>query len=89
MKTAKIKDGSVSRRRVLLAGLVATGGVATTANGATAQMPSSTLPSAAGSSMGSHGNMMTVGDVNNEANGFDPMALLTNWDVGTTEIFSK
>lgn len=39
--------------------------------------------------MGSHGNMMTVGDVNNEANGFDPMALLTDWDIGTTEILSN
>ncbi len=29
--------------------------------------------------------MMTVGQVDNLANGFDPMDLLTDWEVGTTE----
>jgi FtsP/CotA-like multicopper oxidase with cupredoxin domain len=29
-----------------------------------------------------HGPMITVGDVDNARNGFDPMALLTDWDTG-------
>jgi manganese oxidase len=31
----------------------------------------------------SHGPMITVGDVDNAQNGFDPAALLTDWDTGT------
>ncbi len=31
---------------------------------------------------GAHGNMVTVGDVDNAKNGFDPSALLTDWDTG-------
>lgn len=30
-----------------------------------------------------HGGMITVGEVDHERNGFDPHALLTDWDVGT------
>jgi manganese oxidase len=30
-----------------------------------------------------HGAMMTVGDVDHARNGFDPYAILTDWDVGT------
>jgi FtsP/CotA-like multicopper oxidase with cupredoxin domain len=29
-----------------------------------------------------HGNMITVGDVDNAKNGFDPTAMLTDWDTG-------
>jgi FtsP/CotA-like multicopper oxidase with cupredoxin domain len=32
---------------------------------------------------GAHGAMITVGTVDNARNGFDPMALLTDWDTGT------
>ena len=32
---------------------------------------------------GVHGNMITVGEVDNAKNGFDPAALLTDWDTGT------
>jgi FtsP/CotA-like multicopper oxidase with cupredoxin domain len=32
---------------------------------------------------GAHGDMITVGKVDNARNGFDPMALLTDWDTGT------
>jgi FtsP/CotA-like multicopper oxidase with cupredoxin domain len=32
---------------------------------------------------GVHGNMITVGDVDSAKNGFDPAALLTDWDTGT------
>lgn len=31
---------------------------------------------------GAHGNMITVGDVDGAKNGFDPTALLTDWDTG-------
>lgn len=30
-----------------------------------------------------HGNMIAVGDVDNARNGFDPSAMLTDWDTGT------
>lgn len=32
-----------------------------------------------------HGAMITVGEVDNESNGFDPAALLRDWDTGTVE----
>ena len=31
----------------------------------------------------SHGNMVTVGEVDSARNGFDPNAMLTDWDTGT------
>jgi manganese oxidase len=33
-----------------------------------------------------HGNMITVGQVDDARNGFDPMRLLTDWDTGTVSI---
>ena len=33
-----------------------------------------------------HGNMITVGEVDNARNGFDPTSLLTDWDTGIVSI---
>ena len=35
-----------------------------------------------GSGHDAHGNMISVGDVSNALNGFDPSAMLTDWDTG-------
>lgn len=83
---------ALSRRGVLMAGLAAAGGsvvAAKSANGQTSQDTGqhSTSPGydPASPHANAHGAMMTVGQVDNVANGFDPMALLTDWDVGKTE----
>lgn len=97
MKPATSRDEPVSRRGVLLAGLAAAGGTVAAGGRATAQVSPTAHPSGAdsatesttsASTMATHGNMMTVGEVDNLANGFDPMALLTDWDVGMTETLS-
>jgi FtsP/CotA-like multicopper oxidase with cupredoxin domain len=41
---------------------------------------------AAGAHANHHGNMITVGDVDPSANGFDPYAMLTDWDTGTVSV---
>jgi hypothetical protein len=38
---------------------------------------------AAGANLHGHGNMIAVGEVDNAKNGFDPTAMLTDWDTGT------
>ena len=43
-------------------------------------------PYAAPMSGMAHGNMTTVGRVDHAANGFDPSTMLTDWDIGTTEL---
>ena len=92
MESSDSRDETVSRRGVLLAGLAAAGSSVAVGNRARAQEahPSvaqeATGPSASAQTMTTHGNMMTVGEVDSQANGFDPVAMLTDWDVGTTEI---
>ena len=84
-----------SRRAMLIGGLVAAGGAAALARGAMSQtapdamaghaMPATqTGPYAAPMAGMAHGDMMTVGLVDHARNGFDPSAMLTDWDTGTT-----
>lgn len=86
-----------SRRALLVGGLVAASGAAIAASGARSQtapdpmaghdmsaMP--TDPYAAPMSGMAHGNMTTVGFVDHARNGFDPTAMLTNWETGRTEL---
>ena len=81
----------VSRRRVILAGLAA-GGAATVGTGGLAQTAAHTPESPPGAPPApqyhAHGAMITTGDVDHAANGFDPMAMLTDWDLGTVEILA-
>jgi FtsP/CotA-like multicopper oxidase with cupredoxin domain len=91
------QSDAVTRRGLLLGGLVAAGGAAALASSATAQsMPGhdmSAMPAESAVAAdpyaappahgGAHGNMMTVGEVDYNANGFDPTALLTTWETGT------
>lgn len=94
MDTSEKLREMVSRRGLLAGGLVAAGGTALAAGGAFGQSAHTgheavTPESSAYSAMpahGAHGAMMTVGDVDNAANGFDPYEMLTDWDTGTVEI---
>ncbi|MDO8359742.1 MAG: multicopper oxidase domain-containing protein [Devosia sp.] len=83
----------VTRRGLLLGGIVAAGSTALAAQAALAQtqnghsMPMPTDAPAdpyAAPPMhgGAHGDMMTVGTVDYAANGFDPVQLLTDWETG-------
>jgi FtsP/CotA-like multicopper oxidase with cupredoxin domain len=84
----------VSRRDILRASLA--GGAAVAATAAMAQDHSGhTMPAASGgaapvtdayASHGAHGDMMTVGVVDHARNGFDPSAMLTEWERGTVEM---
>jgi FtsP/CotA-like multicopper oxidase with cupredoxin domain len=79
----------ISRRSILAGGLAAASGTAIAAHRARGQStPHAGHHAAAGSAdadpphMNAHGAMITVGEVNNAANGFDPIAMLTDWERG-------
>jgi len=85
---------SLNRRGFLGAGLLAAGGAALSAKNASGQADpaghghghQATASPDAGAMpdhRAAHGSMITVGDVSSERNGFDPMAMLTDWDRGT------
>jgi FtsP/CotA-like multicopper oxidase with cupredoxin domain len=85
----------IGRRGFLGAGLLAAGGAALSARPASGQAGhpaghGSTVTSAAEpgappvpAHRAAHGAMITVGDVDNARNGFDPTSILTDWDTGT------
>ncbi|MCW5711755.1 multicopper oxidase domain-containing protein [Shinella sumterensis] len=85
----------LGRRKLLGAGLAAAGGAAIAARSALSQDVSSQhqghqMPATANGTgdaaplhMQAHGAMITVGDVDDARNGFDPTAMLTDWDLGT------
>ena len=83
--------GRLSRRVVLAGGLAAAGGSAIGATGAPRAgdglAPPVALDLCTVSSIpdhsASHGAMMTVGDVDYARNGFDPTAMLTDWETGS------
>jgi FtsP/CotA-like multicopper oxidase with cupredoxin domain len=82
-----------SRRGFLGAGLLAAGATAISAKSATGQSshthdhgaaaPSPYSAEVSAGHHSGHGAMMTVGEVDNERNGFDPTAMLTDWETGT------
>ena len=86
-----------SRRALLVGGIVAAGGAAIAAGSARSQSAPDPLaghdlsamttdPYAAPMPGMAHGNMTTVGLVDHERNGFDPTAMLTDWETGRTEL---
>lgn len=87
---ATLLQERISRRAMLAGGLAAAGGTAVMAAGARGEaLPHQGDHAAAGGSaqgsyahMNAHGAMMTVGDVDNDANGFDPTGMLTDWETG-------
>ena len=79
-----------SRRHVLSTALVAASGTTLGIGAVAAQMDHGTkaatqAPTAVEGTphLGAHGAMITVGEVDSARNGFDPTAMLTDWDVGT------
>ncbi len=89
MTRTEKETAPVSRRGVLMAGLAVAGGSAAYGKSAMGQAEQSaqaaTMEIASGDYMNSHGMMMTVGEVDSAANGFDPMAMLTDWETGSVE----
>ncbi len=88
------KQPQISRRGILAAGLAAAGGSALTAS-SKAQAPQPTGYRAESSAEGddlqashpsNHGSMMTVGEVDEERNGFKTLELLTDWDTGIVSV---
>jgi len=81
----------LDRRLLLAGGLAAAGGTAIAASsvhGETAHQGHGAAPAAAGGSEplpghGAHGAMITVGEVDDQRNGFDPAKLLSDWDTGS------
>jgi FtsP/CotA-like multicopper oxidase with cupredoxin domain len=84
----------LSRRGLLSRGLLASGGAVLAAlgakDGASAQAPHSAHGPAAAPQAKAHAHdrMLSVGDVDSKKNGFDPTAMLTDWDTGTTSKLS-
>jgi len=88
--------GKLSRRALLAGGIAAAGGSAIgvasapmqPAAGSSGAAPPLDLCTTASvpHHMAAHGAMMTVGDVDYARNGFDPTAILTDWELGTVEM---
>ncbi|TIO07575.1 multicopper oxidase domain-containing protein [Mesorhizobium sp.] len=84
----------ISRRSILTGSLAAVGGTAIAARSALGQSAPHTghdvtavaATDAAPQHMNAHGAMVTVGEVDNAANGFDPMLMLTDWERGTVSV---
>lgn len=78
----------MSRRAILAGGMAAAGGSAILAANAPRAAQPRAIGRHAGNADGSHdhrnahGAMVTIGDVDYAANGFDPTALLTDWATG-------
>ena len=77
----------ISRRAILAGGVAAASGSAIlAASPRAAQHGASHLPDensdVAPGSHNAHGAMVTVGEVDYSANGFDPASLLTDWETG-------
>ncbi|MBX3579567.1 MAG: multicopper oxidase domain-containing protein [Rhizobiaceae bacterium] len=98
---ATLLRGRLSRRNLLAAGAATVGGASLGIAGAagssaggrpgTAGMELDICTTTSGVApaqdhMEMHGDQMTVGAVDDAANGFDPTAILTDWDTGTLEI---
>ena len=82
----------VNRRGLLMAGLAAAGGTAAYSSRAFGSSQTGGYHAGAagtggmsGPNVSAHGGMHTVGEVDHAANGFDPTAMLTDWDTGTVE----
>jgi FtsP/CotA-like multicopper oxidase with cupredoxin domain len=79
----------ISRRGLLSGGIAAAGGTTILAGSALGQSSHAGHGMVSGNTYpamqdhGAHGAMITVGEVDNARNGFDPSLLLTDWDTGT------
>ncbi|RWL18657.1 MAG: copper oxidase [Mesorhizobium sp.] len=80
----------ISRRGLLWGGLAAAGGsaIAGAAAGQSVHSGHGAASADAGAApppahLAAHGSMITVGDVDNERNGFDPSRIVTDWETGS------
>ena len=88
----------LNRRRLLSLGVVAASGslvgVGALATNSEARgqeghgSHGASAPSSAGSGPHGHGNMIAIGEVDPSRNGFDPTAMLTDWDTGDVSQFT-
>ncbi|PDQ19113.1 copper oxidase [Mesorhizobium sanjuanii] len=83
-------ERKLDRRLLLAGGLAAAGGTAVAASGARGQtshagheMPAAAAGEEPPAHLSAHGSMITVGEVDDARNGFDPSKLLGDWDTGT------
>ncbi|WP_256753996.1 multicopper oxidase domain-containing protein [Mesorhizobium sp. Mes31] len=84
----------INRRSILTGSLAAVGGTAIAAHSALGQsdpyadhdMAAMASTDAAPQHMNAHGAMVTVGKVDNAANGFDPTLMLTDWERGIVSV---
>ena len=87
----------LNRRAVLAGGLAAAGTSALGATGALGQTdhsahsatPAVDAPNAASDHANAHGAMVTVGEVDSARNGFDPTAMLTDWETGSVSTLAN
>jgi len=83
-------EQKLDRRLLLAGGLAAAGGTVVAASSASGQASHTGHAMAATAPgeeppahLAAHGDMITVGEVDDGRNGFDPTAILTDWDTGT------
>ncbi len=76
------KEKSLNRRDFIKAGLFSAAGLAGAAATTYRPVPENALQPVERGDHSSHNGMGTVGSVDNEANGFDPHVMLTDWDLG-------
>ncbi|PTE12306.1 multicopper oxidase domain-containing protein [Mesorhizobium helmanticense] len=89
-ETKSLLERKLDRRLLLVGGLAAAGGTAvaaSTARGQTShaghEMPAAAAGGEPPAHLSAHGSMITVGEVDDARNGFDPSKLLGDWDTGT------
>jgi len=79
----KLLNKSVRRRNLLTGGLALAGGAGATRIGGQGAAQAASHASEPALGMHAHGQMITVGDVGTDINGFDPGEILTDWETGT------
>jgi len=89
-ETKSLLGRKLDRRLLLAGGLAAAGGTAVVASAARGQashaghdMPAAAAAEGQPAHLSAHGAMITVGEVDDARNGFDPVKLVDDWETGT------
>ncbi|MDX8436360.1 multicopper oxidase domain-containing protein [Mesorhizobium abyssinicae] len=89
-ETRSLLERKFDRRLLLAGGLAAAGGTAVVASAARGQtshagheMPAAAAAEGQPAHLSAHGAMITVGEVDDARNGFDPVKLVSDWETGT------
>src|SRR5215207_9886931 len=90
MNAMRLLQQKLNRRLLLAGGLAAAGGTAIAVSGVRGEASHAAHPNSGPGAtehppahVAAHGAMISVGEVDNGRNGFDPMRLLTDFDTGT------